>query len=266
MKPFTITDELPLWSAPFGLTLLDTVKPGKGMKVLDIGSGSGFPMLELAERLGQSCRVYGIEISDLCTEMIREKIRNLEITNAEIISGTAENLPFSDDFFELVVSNNGLNNVKDEKQALRECFRVAKPGAQLVTTFNLPHTMTEFYDILEAVLNLHGMKEEVARMHDHIFEKRKPVEYYIAVLKDSGFEIRTVNMDGFKYRFNDGSSFLRHHLVRNAFLPRWEEIVPLESREEIFREVTEEMNRVALENGCLEISVPYVCIDFYKPE
>ena len=41
-------DDLPLWSAPFGLTLLDTVRMKKHINVLDLGSGSGFPMLELA--------------------------------------------------------------------------------------------------------------------------------------------------------------------------------------------------------------------------
>lgn len=43
-------DELPFWSAPFGISLLETVRLRPGMNVLDIGSGSGFPMLELADR------------------------------------------------------------------------------------------------------------------------------------------------------------------------------------------------------------------------
>jgi arsenite methyltransferase len=265
MEPFTITDELPLWSAPFGLTLLDTVRPRKGMTVLDIGSGSGFPMLELAERLGPSCTVFGVEPSEQCVAMISGKITALGITNARIVLGTAEELPFGDDNFDLIISNNGLNNVDDEPRALLACYRAAKPGAQLVTTFNLPHTMTEFYDLLEEVLNLHGMNDAVSRMHDHIFEKRKPVEYYIDLLKKTGFDIRTVNMDGFKYRFNDGSSFLQHHLVRSAFLPHWKEIVAPEARETVFRETEERLNQVAADKGFLEISVPYVCIDFFKP-
>jgi arsenite methyltransferase len=49
LNQFLIYDELPLWSAPFGLTLLDTIRMKKGIRVLDIGSGAGFPMLEIAE-------------------------------------------------------------------------------------------------------------------------------------------------------------------------------------------------------------------------
>ena len=48
-------DELPLWSAPFGLLLLKHVELKPNLKVIDIGSGAGFPLLELASRLGNSC-------------------------------------------------------------------------------------------------------------------------------------------------------------------------------------------------------------------
>lgn len=57
-------DELPLWSAPFGLAILDTIRLKNGMNILDIGSGSGFPMLEIADRAGASCMVYGVDPSD----------------------------------------------------------------------------------------------------------------------------------------------------------------------------------------------------------
>lgn len=40
-------DETPLWSAPFGLRLLDRVRMADGLSVLDVGCGAGFPLLEL---------------------------------------------------------------------------------------------------------------------------------------------------------------------------------------------------------------------------
>jgi len=57
----SVIDELPLWSAPFGLKLLDTIKLKSGINVLDIGSGLGFPLLEIAQRLGTTSTVYGIQ-------------------------------------------------------------------------------------------------------------------------------------------------------------------------------------------------------------
>ena len=45
-------DDLPLWSAPFGLKLLETLKFKKNINVLDIGCGEGFPLIEIAARFG----------------------------------------------------------------------------------------------------------------------------------------------------------------------------------------------------------------------
>ena len=57
----SVIDDLPLWSAPFGMKLLDTIKLKKGINVLDIGCGLGFPMVEIAQRLGASSKVIGID-------------------------------------------------------------------------------------------------------------------------------------------------------------------------------------------------------------
>ncbi|HTX88990.1 MAG TPA: class I SAM-dependent methyltransferase, partial [Bacteroidales bacterium] len=83
LNQFLLYDELPLWSAPFGLTLLETVRLRKNINILDIGSGGGFPMLELAERSGPSCRVYGVDPSEDAAFMIAEKIKLKGIPNAE---------------------------------------------------------------------------------------------------------------------------------------------------------------------------------------
>ncbi len=49
-------DELPLWSAPFGLLLLDRVRMGTGLTILDVGAGTGFLTVELAQRCGPKAR------------------------------------------------------------------------------------------------------------------------------------------------------------------------------------------------------------------
>ena len=89
--PSLCYDELPLWSAPFGLSLLDAVRLNHGMNILDIGSGSGFPMLEIAERSGTSCNVYGVDPSDDAILMIQQKIeaKGIERSNPERIYGKA---------------------------------------------------------------------------------------------------------------------------------------------------------------------------------
>jgi arsenite methyltransferase len=259
-----VYDETPLWSAPFGLTLLDTVKMIPGINILDIGSGGGFPMTELAERFGESCQVYGLDPSEDTNRMIMEKIRLKEIRNAMIIKGIAENMPFDNGYFGLITSNNGLNNVEDVEKTLEECYRVAKEEAQMVLTMNLPHTMIEFYEVLENVLEEKGMTNSIRKMKDHIQEKRKPVENWKKLILDAGFSIKTINVDGFKYRYVNGSAFLNHYFIREAFMEPWKAIIPETSTSIVFEQIENELNKIAEEKGELVMSVPFVCFDCVK--
>ena len=103
-------DELPLWSAPFGLLMLKHLELKPNLKVVDIGSGAGFPLLELASRLGNTCKLYGIDPWHNANNRAKEKIRNYGLTNVEIIECNAEQIPFEDNSIDLVVSNLGMNN------------------------------------------------------------------------------------------------------------------------------------------------------------
>ena len=116
-KPL-LYDELPFWSAPFGILLLDTVRFRKGMLALDIGCGAGFPMLELADRMDKDSHVTGLDPSPEAVEMVNEKIRARKVINAAVIKGKGEAMPFGDAHFDLVTSNNGLNNVEDQEKVL----------------------------------------------------------------------------------------------------------------------------------------------------
>jgi arsenite methyltransferase len=261
---FLVYDETPIWSAPFGLTLLDAVRLKKGINILDIGSGAGFPMVELAERFGRSCMVYGLDPSEYSNSMIMEKIRLKEILNARIMRGIAEEIPFEDGFFGLITANNGLNNVRDAEKALGECYRVAGTEAQMVLTMNLPHTMIEFYKVFEQILKEQGMESTIQKMHDHIREKRKPVENWKKLILDAGFSIKTINVDGFRYRFTDGSAFFKHYFIREAFMKSWKAIIPGDSVLRVFSHLEARLNRIASERGELVLSVPFVCFDCFK--
>jgi len=257
-------DDLPLWSAPFGLTLLDTIRMRTHINVLDIGSGSGFPMLELAGRMGRSCMVYGLDPSEDAISMITAKKIVKEIEFTKIVKGYAEEIPFPDEYFGLIVSNNGLNNVSDQSVSLAECYRVADVDCQMVLTMNLPHTMTEFYDVYEETLQGLGMHAEIEKMHAHIDEKRKPVDHLKALILDAGFNINTINVDGFRMKFSNGTSFLNHYFIRNAFLKPWQAILPDGAKDQVFKTIETRLNEISITKGELIMSVPFACFDCIK--
>ena len=86
----TFFDELPIWSAPFGLALLDLVTLRPGIAALDIGPGTGFPALELAQRLGSTASVIGVDPWGAALEWARARATFLGLDNVRLVEGAAE--------------------------------------------------------------------------------------------------------------------------------------------------------------------------------
>lgn len=257
----SIIDELPLWSAPFGLSLLDTIKLGKAMKVLDIGSGLGFPLTEIAQRLGDSSYVYGIDPWEAANERARKKIAKYGFKNVEVIDGVAENLPFENSYFDLIVSNNGINNVGDLSKTLNECSRVLKPGGQFVFTMNLEGSMIEFYDAYRKELEIDGDNEAVAKMKEHIHHKRRPVDEIKQLLIQNEFVIVEIKEDIFYLRFTDAATMFNHSFIKYWFMDSWKKLVNSEKLEDVFEKVEKRLDKIAEENGEIKLSIPFITAD-----
>ena len=126
VKMIEVFDESPIWSAPFGLKLLDYIDYKKNISAIDIGFGTGFPLTEIALRLGDSSVVYGIDPWKDAIERVNKKIEYYGLTNVRLIEGVAESIPLENDSIDLITSNNGINNVNDIDKVLSECSRIIK--------------------------------------------------------------------------------------------------------------------------------------------
>jgi arsenite methyltransferase len=260
-KLVEVFDELNLWAAPFGLKLLENISYHKEITALDIGCGAGFPLTEVAMRLGNTCRVIGIDPWEAALRRAEKKIKRYGISNTRIISGVAENLPLDDDSIDLITSNNGLNNVSDLDLSIKECARVLKKRGQLVMTMNLDGTMNEFYSILSDILVERGMEEEIGLMDEHIYQKRKPVHEVTAILEKHNLSIRHILYDNFTLDFADGTAMFNHYTMRLGFLSSWKKIIPEAQQQEIFQIIEQRLNEQASFKGHLSLSVPFVLID-----
>jgi arsenite methyltransferase len=120
----------------------------EGEVVLDLGSGAGLDVFLAAERVGETGRVIGLDMTD---EMIAAARKNAQVggyTNVEFRQGDIENMPVEDDSIDLVISNCVLNLVPDKSKAFTEIFRVLKPGgritvADIVLDGPLPSVLTQ---------------------------------------------------------------------------------------------------------------------------
>lgn len=257
-------DELSLWSAHFGIELLKIVKLKPAIKVLDIGFGLGFPFIELAMRLGNTSRLYGIDPWNAAIERAKFKINVYGIKNIDLIEGVAEDLPYEDNFFDLIISNNGINNVSDIKRTLSECSRVSKKGSQLVFTMNTEDTMMEFYHVYEEVLHKEKMFEEIKRMNEHIYSRRKPLSEIEAVVKEAKFAITQIKQDVFFFKYVDGTAMLNHFLIKVGFLEGWVEILPEDKVEFIFDKLESELNKISEKQGELKLTIHFAIFDCEK--
>ena len=256
-----IYDELPLWSAPFGLKLLEYIDYKPNISALDIGFGTGFPMIEIAMRLGTSSTVYGIDPCSETNEIAGKKIKDWGLSNVIILEGGAEQIPLETGTIDLITSNNGINNVSDIEKVIAECSRVMKPGGRFVQTMNTDLTMIEFYSVLKDVLRELKMEQEIRSVQEHIRLKRPPVENIVSILRANGFVIRDIEHDQFNYRFADGTTMLNHRFIRLAFLDSWTRLIPDEHVKQIFTEVEKRLNDQSEMLGNINLSIPYVLIN-----
>ena len=252
-------DELPLWSAPFGLVLLEAVPLDPGATVLDVGCCTGFPLLELAHRLGPGARLLGVDPWAAALARARAKCRAQDVANVLLVRGVGERLPLRDAVVDLVVSNNGLNNVQDLRAALRECARVTRPAGRLAFTMNLPETMRAFYDALEEALASRGLGAVRPAVTAHIRAKRPPVDEVEAAVSAAGFEIDGRRIDRFALRFASASALFSHWLVRIGFLEAWRETVPPAERDAVFTEVARRLDAAIRPGEGLRLDVPFAC-------
>jgi len=113
--------------------LLKELKPREGMKVLDIGSGSGETVLAIAEKVGKTGKAVGVDFSPEGIKLAREnaKKRGLEGTT-EFHQANAVELPFLDNSFDAVLSECVVCLIQDKQKALNEKVRVLKPGGRVI--------------------------------------------------------------------------------------------------------------------------------------
>ena len=260
-SPRTIAayDELPLWSAMFGLLLLDEI-PITGVQVaLDVGCGTGFPLIELAERLGAATRVHGLDPWTAALTRAAEKIAIRGTRNVTVHEGSASAMPFADETFDLIVSNLGVNNFDDREGSIRECRRVAKAGATIAVTTNLQGHMQEFYAIFEEMLRSSGDTEACNNLQEHV-RHRATVAGVRQLLTMGGFSVVRVVERTSHLRFANGTALLNHHFIKLGFLDAWKKVVP--GREaETFLRLQHRLNQAASQTGELPLTVPMAYIE-----
>ena len=189
----------------------------EGDTVVDLGSGAGNDAFIAREIAGDKGKVIGIDFTDAMINKARVNNDKLGFNNVEFRYGDIENIPVSDNFADVIVSNCVLNLVPDKSKAFSEIFRILKPGghisvSDIVTSGPLPEkirTAASMYAgcvsgaliqedyINEAkksgLINIEVQKERAIRIPDEILYKYLN-EDELQLFKASGVKIISINL------------------------------------------------------------------------
>lgn len=100
-----------------------TIPSKPGGKILDIGCGDGKGLLKMKE---EGWEAYGVEISDLAAEYVREAY------GLNVFTGIVQDAGFEDEFFDVIILSHVVEHLSDPKTTLIEVNRILKKDGTLV--------------------------------------------------------------------------------------------------------------------------------------
>jgi len=99
--------------------------------VLDLGSGAGTDSLVAAQMVGEDAHVTGIDMTPEMLAAARDAAAEMGVSNVEFVESEAEELPFADASFDVVISNGVIDLIPDKDAVFAEIFRVLTPGGRI---------------------------------------------------------------------------------------------------------------------------------------
>ena len=151
------------WQQP--QRVLDSLGVQAGMIIGEVGAGDGYFTYYLAERVGDSGRIYANDIDDEELEKIRKKIKKDSITNIITVLGESTETHFPDSTMEMVFMVYVFHHLDEPVSFFHNLIRVLKPGAPVI--------------ILERDPDKHGGRS------GHFY----PREKVISIIKESGYRL-----------------------------------------------------------------------------
>src|SRR4051794_3135721 len=100
---------------------------GRGMRVLDVGSGAGDVAVLVAELVGPEGEVLGVETDGAALETARGRVQGLGLGNVTLVEGDARTVALEGEF-DAVVGRLVLMYMADPIDALRRLVRWVRPG------------------------------------------------------------------------------------------------------------------------------------------
>ena len=110
--------------------LINQLNPQKNTKLIDVASGTGDVAKIFLQKVNYKSNVYCVDENQEMLNISEKKIH--KTSSAKWFCNNAEKLPFRDNYFDYYTISFGIRNVNNINNALKEAYRVLKPGGRFL--------------------------------------------------------------------------------------------------------------------------------------
>ena len=146
----------------------NTINIDKNSLILDVGSNTGFNSLEFAHI--SKARVFGIDISRKCVLEARRKLNDdIEDVKKRVSFkvGSAYDIPFTDDKFDLIMTGGATAFMSDKKMAINEYVRVTKPWGYISITPLFYHSVPPI-NLIKKINSILSVEIQIMEIKDWV--------------------------------------------------------------------------------------------------
>ena len=206
------------WKGTERLTELLNIKDMNKPKILEVGCATGYITRYIAQKF--DCEITGVDLSKVLLDIAREESQKLNLDNTKFEYANVEDLPFSDNTFDIVYGEAITALVPNPLKVLREYKRILKPEGRVATVdlFMKESLRDEFVEETNEIMsNVIGTEVKIRDFKD-----------WEQIFNDSGFksiEIHDYYEDLFERDYSFGETVkitlkLLHHMITNGDVRR----------------------------------------------
>ncbi|MBZ8182647.1 class I SAM-dependent methyltransferase [Oscillatoria salina] len=178
------------WHPQITHSLVEKAQIRPGQAVLDIATGTGHVALEVAQLVGDSGRVVGVDIAPGMLEKARNKVRNLNLKNVEFILADGELLDFPANSFDRILCANAFPLFPDKEGTLKLWCQLLKPGG-IIGLHSMADKGFAAMNVLQKILQKYGIILPLFQLADSV----SSVEKYRQLLEKAGLEPKEIKTE-----------------------------------------------------------------------